>query len=151
MLEAGTHRALLTGLQGRSNPLARSRRLLTLSLGGLLLLACTRRVTSHSNAVTIVEGEVYLTRGAATASGGDFAGVLRLVNGSENSVTIDNVRADCGCTAVDWPRTPAAPGDTLDVPIVLDCRRSGPAQHEVEVWVGGLRAPLRAVVLADCP
>ena len=119
-----------------------------LSLG---LLACVRHSAVTPADIGLVASEIYLADVPAHGHEGDFAGVLLLVNASAAPVRIDNVRTDCGCTAVDWPRGSAASGDTLRIPVVLDCRRSGLAEHEVEVWVRGRRAPLRAVVTAECP
>ena len=120
----------------------------TLSLG---LLGCGHQPTGTPANVRLLETEIYLTEAPARGDEGDFAGVLLLVNGAGGPLRIDNVRTDCGCTAAEWPRGSAAPGDTLRVPVVLDCRRSGYVEQEVEVWVEGLRGPLRALVTAECP
>lgn len=114
--------------------------------------ACGRSAAADAAAPlpTLLEPEVYLAR-APAASGGGLAGTLSLVNASAGTLTVDNVRTDCGCTVADWPREPVAAGDTLRIPVRLSCRRSGLAEHEVAIWIRGLRRPLRALVRADCP
>lgn len=46
---------------------------------------------------------------------GPRQGFARFVNRGSEAVTIRRVRPSCGCTNVDWPETPIAPGDTATV------------------------------------
>ncbi len=79
-----------------------------------------------------------------------FAGELRVYNGSSRPVGVDNVRTDCGCVVSEWPDGTIASGDTLSLPVVLRCRGRGEQVQAIEIWLTGVRAPLRATVVGAC-
>ena len=80
----------------------------------------------------------------------DYVGELRLINGSNEPLTVDNIRTNCGCTVADWPVSAVAGGDTLALPVTLHCRGKGEQTQTLEVWLAGYRAPLRASVTGAC-
>ena len=48
-----------------------------------------------------------------------------LTNKSTESLSISRVRVDCGCTNVDYPRTPIAPGGTAQIKVVYNAELLG--------------------------
>ena len=38
-----------------------------------------------------------------------------LKNAGDHPLILENVKPSCGCTALDWPREPIAPGETADI------------------------------------
>ncbi len=51
---------------------------------------------------------------------GKVSCAMPVINGGDEPLVIAAVRASCGCTATDFPRTPIAPGDTAFVTITYN-------------------------------
>lgn len=85
-------------------------------------------------------------------SRGEQTDTLWLTNPTVAPFAIENVRSNCGCTAVDWPRAPVAPGDTVAIAVAFRCTRgAGPTRRHLDVWLSHLRRRERVYVYADCP
>ncbi len=78
----------------------------------------------------------------------DFGAILRgepkthifeFKNISNAPIIIDNVRADCGCTATDWEETPVAVGEKGKISITYDAAKSGYFKKKITVWLHGQR------------
>jgi hypothetical protein len=60
-------------------------------------------------------------------------------NVSNDSVRIDNVRTDCGCTASDWDEQAVAVGDTGKIVVQYHANRTGSFKQRLVVWIKGQR------------
>ncbi len=65
-------------------------------------------------------------------------------NSSETTVVLTQVRASCGCTAVNWPREALAPGAQGTIKISYNTKnRPGYYQRSVQVYTNQSEAPIR--------
>ena len=58
-------------------------------------------------------------------------------NISEKSITIDNVRPSCGCTAPDWPEEPIEPDSIGVINIRYDAHNKGEFRKKIIVFFSG--------------
>lgn len=58
--------------------------------------------------------------GVIEESGGKVSCMMRLVNTCDSAISILDIRATCGCTAVKYSRSPIAPGDTSVITLVFN-------------------------------
>ncbi len=80
------------------------------------------------------------------ATAHDFGSILRgqpathifyFKNISPKTITIDNVRTDCGCTSPDFDEAPIESGQTGKITIVYDAAKSGYFKKKITVWIHG--------------
>lgn len=77
---------------------------------------------------------------------------LWLSNPTEEAFAVEAIRASCGCTAVEWPSEPIAPGATVAIPVAFRCTGGrGEVRRHLDVWLSHLRRPERVYVYAECP
>lgn len=51
-------------------------------------------------------------------------------NTGENNLVLENVKPSCGCTAIEWPREPIAPGATAEIEAQFNSTGKIGAQHK---------------------
>lgn len=76
---------------------------------------------------------------------------LLLRNVTEEAFIIENIRASCGCTAVDWPKEPIEPGAEVNIPVAFRCTKGGFVERHLDVYLSHLPKKERIYVIADCP
>ena len=54
-------------------------------------------------------------------------------NTGDEPLLLSNVKASCGCTAPNWPRTPIAPGETGEIEVVFSARGKGKQKKNVTI------------------
>lgn len=62
-------------------------------------------------------------------------------NNSEESVSIDNVRTTCGCTAGEWEETVILPDSTGSINIIYDAKQTGAFKKKIKVFFANHRSP----------
>ncbi len=67
-------------------------------------------------------------------------------NTGPKPIVIDNVRTPCGCTAVEWPDTPIAPGEKASVLVEYNAAQSGYFYKVIKVFFHGIRSAERLTV-----
>lgn len=69
-------------------------------------------------------------------------GKVRLVNHGPEAVVIRRVRPSCGCTGVDWPQKPIAPGDTAEIRFNYNPEgRPGAFEKTIKVFLDDAEQP----------
>ena len=71
-----------------------------------------------------------------------------LTNRSKASISIAAIRPGCGCTTVDFPKMPIAPGDSFEIPIVLNLTAAGEKKTKLTMLLNGIEEPVRLFVRA---
>jgi archaellum component FlaF (FlaF/FlaG flagellin family) len=78
---------------------------------------------------------------------------FKMKNDGRKSLTIQEVRTDCGCTVVDYPRTPIAAGDSFSVKAHFDAKQMGHFTKQIGIYSNASDAPvmltLRGVVVEE--
>ena len=78
---------------------------------------------------------------------------FELKNQGTQSLLIDEVRPDCGCTHVEFPRQHISAGEKFTIALTYDARMLGHFSKQVAVYANGSTEPLRltmeGVVLAE--
>lgn len=69
--------------------------------------------------------------------GVDAQYVFTFRNLSKTPLKIDNVRADCSCTASDWDIAPVAPDSLGKITVSYDARKKGYFKKRLTVWIRG--------------
>jgi Protein of unknown function (DUF1573) len=67
----------------------------------------------------------------------DAKHVFTFRNISNAPLIIDNVRADCSCTASDWDEAPIAPNAVGKITVEYDARKRGFFKKRLTVWLHG--------------
>jgi hypothetical protein len=62
--------------------------------------------------------------------------VFRLRNVSDRSISITDVKTDCGCTTVEYPQTVIARGKTVELKVVYDAKQMGHFEKAIDVYTG---------------
>jgi hypothetical protein len=62
-------------------------------------------------------------------------------NNSQDSMSIDNVRTTCGCTASQWQETSIPPDSTGFVSITYDAKQVGAFKKKIKVFFANQRLP----------
>ncbi len=65
---------------------------------------------------------------------GQVSCIMRVVNTGDSALHLLRVRTSCGCTAVDFTRTPITPGDTGQVKVTYS-PKNRPGEFDKDVWV----------------
>jgi len=124
-------------------------KLFILFLCGCTLLSTALRAQSDTTALwpngTELDFGYYETRGVERIDS------LLLRNVTEESFIIENIRASCGCTAVDWPKEPIEPGAQVNIPVAFRCTKGGYVERHLDVYLSHLAKKERIYVVADCP
>ena len=81
--------------------------------------------------------------GTIRESDGKVSCTMRVVNTGDSALTMAHVRTACGCTAVDYTRSPIAPGDTGQV-VITYSPANRPGEFAKDVWVFGTGRPNRS-------
>ena len=89
--------------------------------------------------------------GSFDARGVERVDSIELRNATGAAFAIENIRASCGCTAVDWPAAPLAPGESVYIPVAFRCTKGGYVERHLDVYLSHLRGRERLYVIADCP
>jgi hypothetical protein len=69
--------------------------------------------------------------------GKDAKHIFTFRNLSNAPLVIDNVRADCSCTASDWDAAPIAPEATGQITVEYDAKKKGYFRKHLTVWLRG--------------
>ena len=116
------------------------------ALAGLFLLASVPNFSTKANGKNFwyeTEDEVTVNKtvhefGTISESGEKASATFTLTNNTKDPVTINNVRASCGCTAPEWTKEPIEPGKTGEVTAVFDPKnRRGPFDKTVTISTSG--------------
>ena len=88
----------------------------------------------------------------------DFGLILRGVeaqhvftfrNRSKTPLKIDNVRADCSCTASDWDIAPVAPDSIGKITVNYDAHKKGYFKKRLTVWIHGQKEAEKLVIQGE--
>jgi len=71
---------------------------------------------------------------------------FEFINTGFSPLVIDNVRTPCGCTAVEWPEKPIAPGEKASILVEYNAAKSGYFFKEISVFFHGIRQATRLSV-----
>lgn len=83
-------------------------------------------------------------------AGGPRTGSVRFVNTGPEEVVVTNARPSCGCTSVDYPVDPVAPGDTATISFTYDpTGRPGKFDKSIRVYFAGNDAPVRIGIVGN--
>jgi hypothetical protein len=67
--------------------------------------------------------------------GGEATHTFSFKNTTNTTLTLDNVRTDCGCTATDWDIAPVPAGGTGHIKITYDAAKMGYFKKKITVWI----------------
>ena len=70
------------------------------------------------------------------------------INQSDEAVSIDNVRAGCGCTVPDWNKEAVPPGASAEIRVQFSPRQSGFLRKPIKVYFRGQRKAEKLYVVA---
>ena len=59
---------------------------------------------------------------------------FELTNSGSAPLQLTSVKPSCGCTSVEWPNSPIAPGQSAKITAIYDARMLGYFQKEIEVF-----------------
>ncbi|MDX1476061.1 MAG: DUF1573 domain-containing protein [Saprospiraceae bacterium] len=65
--------------------------------------------------------------------GSDPLRVVSFTNTGNAPLIISNAKGSCGCTVPTWPREPIAPGESAEIEIRYDTKRTGPINKTVRL------------------
>ncbi len=72
--------------------------------------------------------------------------VFEFKNTTTEPLVIENVRAECGCTASDWEQEPVQPSQTGKISVTYDAVKNGVFYKKLTVWIKGQRKPEKLIV-----
>lgn len=73
--------------------------------------------------------------------GSDATFTFTFRNVSPATLTLDNVRTECSCTATDWDAAPIAPNESGKITVSFDTKKVGFFKKKMTVWIRGQRKP----------
>lgn len=75
--------------------------------------------------------------------------VFKLTNKSSNPLRITNVRTDCGCTSVSFPKEEIEPGGTGEICVSYNAELLGHFSKSVAVYVEGVKEPVYLRIMGN--
>ena len=93
-----------------------------------------------------------------TSTNHDFGLILRGVvakhiftfrNVSNAPLIIDNIRADCSCTASDWDTAPIAPNAIGKITVEYDAKKRGYFKKRLTVWLHGQKQAEKLMIQGE--
>ena len=75
--------------------------------------------------------------------------VFTFRNRSKAPLKIDNVRADCSCTASDWDIAPVAPDSMGKITVSYDAFKKGYFKKRLTVWIKGQKQAEKLVIQGE--
>ena len=75
--------------------------------------------------------------------------VFKLTNKSSNPLRITNVRTDCGCTSVSFPKEEIEPGGTGEICVSYNAELLGHFSKSVAVYVEGVKDPVYLRIMGN--
>ncbi len=75
--------------------------------------------------------------------------VFTFRNRSKTPLKIDNVRADCSCTASDWDIAPVAPDSIGKITVNYDAFKKGYFKKRLTVWIKGQKQAEKLVIQGE--
>jgi hypothetical protein len=72
--------------------------------------------------------------------------VFEFKNITTEPLVIENVRAECGCTASDWEQEPVQPSQIGKISVTYDAVKNGVFYKKLTVWIKGQRKPEKLIV-----
>lgn len=112
---------------------------------GLVLLFC---MTEASAGVRWLEKSYDF--GLFKEAGGPRTGSVRFVNEGPGEIAVTHARPSCGCTSVDYPLDPVAPGDTARISFTYDpTGRPGKFDKSIRVYFDDNEAPVRVGITGN--
>ncbi len=75
--------------------------------------------------------------------------VFTFRNLSKEPLIIDNVRADCSCTASDWDIEPIAPNAIGKITVEYDAKKKGYFKKRLTVWLHGQKQAEKLMIQGE--
>lgn len=70
-------------------------------------------------------------------NGADGVRIFQFTNTGEAPLKITSARGSCGCTVPQWPREEIAPGESGEIKVTYDTKRTGPFSKSVTLNYNG--------------
>jgi len=105
----------------------------------ILLTACFSPLTSSAQKLSISKTTVDVGK---TGFEVPVTATFELRNKGLKSLHITDVKADCGCTKVDYPHTAVGMGDRFTISLTYDARQMGHFQKQVAVYSNATKKPV---------
>ena len=71
---------------------------------------------------------------------------FRIRNTADKAAVIRDVSVSCGCTRVEWPRSPLMPGDEAVMRVNFNAEQGGVFFKKIFVFVAGCRQPVSVAI-----
>ena len=117
---------------------------------GLLCLLAFAPLTASAQEITVVQPVVNVGK---TGYQVPVTATFELKNKGSRHLVIDEVRPDCGCTKVEFPRKRIGAGEKFTVSLTYDARMLGHFNKQAALYANGNREPvylaMEGVVLAE--
>ena len=103
---------------------------------GLVLIALS--IQAQDNKLGVTFKEVAFDFGAVIETGGKVTHDFEFTNGGSGAITLKSVKASCGCTTPNWPKTPIAPNESAKIAVTYNPQgRPGVFNKTITIVVGG--------------
>lgn len=70
-------------------------------------------------------------------------------NNTPDSLTIDNIRTTCGCTAASWQQSAVQPHTASTIPVQFDATESGYFEKTIKVYFNKIKKPVLLVISGE--
>ena len=70
-------------------------------------------------------------------------------NNTPDSLTIDNIRTTCGCTAASWQENAVQPHTASIIPVQFDASESGYFEKTIKVYFKKIRKPVLLAISGE--
>ena len=82
----------------------------------------------------IIDFEELIYKFDTVALGSKVEHSFKFTNIGKTPLLINSVKAGCGCTVLKgWPKTPIEPGETAEIPVVLNTNRTGYTKKYISI------------------
>ena len=71
--------------------------------------------------------------------------VFKITNTGTAPLIISRAKGSCGCTVPDWPREAIAPGETAEMKVTYDTKRTGAINKSVTITSNAGNTPTKVV------
>lgn len=108
-------------------------------IGLFFIIGCLSFSPAKAQKLTVSKTVVNVGK---TAYEVPISGTFELRNKSTKPLVINDVKADCGCTKVDWPTKKIGPNERFTISVTYDARMLGHFTKQVAVYSNATKDPV---------
>ncbi|PKP52002.1 MAG: hypothetical protein CVT92_10965 [Bacteroidetes bacterium HGW-Bacteroidetes-1] len=112
----------------------------------LFVIVMTTLVAQSQEAKSVTQDSIHFVKTTHDYGllqyGSDGSTEFKFSNKGNAPIVLTNVKAACGCTTPEWPRSPVNPGESAVIKVKYDTKRVGAFSKTIAVFSNAINSPV---------